>query len=94
MTTPAARVRDVGGRLTADRRFKRYGLPILVILLVVFFPFYATDRGAPLEFLFVDFLGMDIDTVFQMAEVAVSRDLFSRVLAIILSLRSRSMERC
>ena len=29
---------------------------------------YATDRGAPLEFFFVDFLGMDIDTVFQMAE--------------------------
>ena len=68
MTTPAARMRNVGGRLTADRRFKRYGLPALVILLVVLFPFYATDRGAPLEFFFVDFLGMDIDTVFQMAE--------------------------
>ena len=68
MTTPAARVRDVGGRLRTDRRTKRYGLPALVILLVVLFPFYATDDGAPLRAVFVDLLGMDIDTVFQMAE--------------------------
>jgi branched-chain amino acid transport system permease protein len=68
MTTPAERVRGVGGRLAADERLKRYGLPLLVVLLVFAFPFYATDRGAPLDFLFVDFLGMDIDTVFQMAE--------------------------
>jgi len=68
VTTPAARVRAAGGRLTGDARFKRYGLPALVVALVVAFPFYATDRGAPLEFFFVDFLGMDIDTVFQMAE--------------------------
>ena len=66
--TPAARVRGVGGRFGADPRVKKYGLPALVILLVFLFPFYATDRGAPLEFFFVDFLGMDIDTVFQMAE--------------------------
>jgi branched-chain amino acid transport system permease protein len=68
VTTPAARVRDVGGRLRTDRRTKRYGLPALVILLVVLFPFYATDDGAPLRAVFVDLLGMDIDTVFQMAE--------------------------
>jgi branched-chain amino acid transport system permease protein len=68
MTTPAERVRAAGGRLTGDARLKRYGLPLLVVALVVAFPFYATDRGAPLEFFFVDFLGMDIDTVFQMAE--------------------------
>jgi branched-chain amino acid transport system permease protein len=68
VTTPADRVRGVGGRLTADPRVKRYGLPVLVALLVFLFPFYATDRGAPLHGLFVDVLGMDIDTVFQMAE--------------------------
>jgi branched-chain amino acid transport system permease protein len=68
VTTPADRVRGVGGRLTADARVKRYGLPVLVALLVFLFPFYATDRGAPLHGLFVDVLGMDIDTVFQMAE--------------------------
>jgi branched-chain amino acid transport system permease protein len=68
MTTPAARVRAAGGRLTGDARMKRYGLPVLVALLVFLFPFYATDRGAPLHGLFVDVLGMDIDTVFQMAE--------------------------
>jgi branched-chain amino acid transport system permease protein len=68
VTTPAARVRGAGGRFTDDPRVKKYGLPALVILLVFLFPLYATDRGAPLEFFFVDFLGMDIDTVFQMAE--------------------------
>jgi branched-chain amino acid transport system permease protein len=68
MTTPAERVRGVGSRLTGDARMKRYGLPVLVALLVFLFPFYATDRGAPLHGLFVDVLGMDIDTVFQMAE--------------------------
>jgi branched-chain amino acid transport system permease protein len=68
MTTPAARVRAAGGRLTGDARFKRYGLPLLVVLLVFLFPFYATDEGAPLHGIFVGALGMDIDTVFQMAE--------------------------
>jgi branched-chain amino acid transport system permease protein len=68
MTTPAARVRAAGGRLTGDARFKRYGLPLLVAALVFLFPFYATDDGAPLHGLFVGVLGMDIDTVFQMAE--------------------------
>jgi branched-chain amino acid transport system permease protein len=68
VTTPAARVRAAGGRLRTDARFKRYGLPILVAALVFLFPFYATDEGAPLSAVFVDFLGMDIDTVFQMAE--------------------------
>jgi branched-chain amino acid transport system permease protein len=68
MTTPAARVRAAGGRLTGDARFKRYGLPLLVVLLVFLFPFYATDDGAPLHGIFVGALGMDIDTVFQMAE--------------------------
>jgi branched-chain amino acid transport system permease protein len=68
VTTPAARVRRAGGRFRADPRVKKYGLPVLVGLLVFLFPLYATDSGAPLEFFFVDFLGMDIDTVFQMAE--------------------------
>jgi branched-chain amino acid transport system permease protein len=68
MTTPAARVRAAGGRLTGDARFKRYGLPALVAALVFLFPFYATDDGAPLHGIFVGALGMDIDTVFQMAE--------------------------
>jgi branched-chain amino acid transport system permease protein len=68
MTTPAARVRAAGGRLTGDARFKRFGLPLLVVLLVFLFPFYATDDGAPLHGIFVGALGMDIDTVFQMAE--------------------------
>jgi branched-chain amino acid transport system permease protein len=68
VTTPAERVRAARVRLTADGRFKRYGLPLLVALLVFTFPFYATDKGAPLEGLFADTLGMDIDTVFQMAE--------------------------
>ena len=68
MTTPAARVRAAGGRLTGDARFKRYGLPLLVVLLVFLFPFYATDEGAPLHGIFVGALGMNIDTVFQMAE--------------------------
>jgi branched-chain amino acid transport system permease protein len=68
VTTPAARVRAAGGRLTGDARFKRYGLPALVAALVFLFPFYATDDGAPLHGIFVGALGMDIDTVFQMAE--------------------------
>jgi branched-chain amino acid transport system permease protein len=68
VTSPAARVRGAGGRFRANPRVKKYGLPALVGLLVFLFPFYATDSGAPFEFLFVDFLGMDIDTVFQMAE--------------------------
>jgi branched-chain amino acid transport system permease protein len=68
VTTPAARVRAAGGRLTGDARFKRYGLPLLVVLLVFLFPFYATDEGAPLHGIFVGALGMNIDTVFQMAE--------------------------
>ena len=68
MTSPAARARGFGSGFRGDPRVKKYGLPALVILLVVLFPFYATDSGAPLEFFFVDFLGMDIDTVFQMAE--------------------------
>jgi branched-chain amino acid transport system permease protein len=68
VTSPAARVRGAGDRFRDNPRVRKYGLPALVALLVFAFPFYATDRGAPLEFFFVDFLGMDIDTVFQMAE--------------------------
>jgi branched-chain amino acid transport system permease protein len=68
VTSPAARVRGAGDRFRAHPRVKKYWLPALVALLVFLFPFYGTDRGAPLEFFFVDFLGMDIDTVFQMAE--------------------------
>ena len=68
MTTPAERARAEWLRVAGNARLKKLGLPLLVTALVVAFPFYATDEGAPLSSIFVDGLGMDIDTVFQMAE--------------------------
>ena len=65
---------DEPGRTCARRRRPLHGRPACQEVRARHssscsssFPLYATDRGAPLEFFFVDFLGMDIDTVFQMA---------------------------
>jgi branched-chain amino acid transport system permease protein len=67
VTTPAERLRSAGVRL-GDGRLRKYWLPLLVIVLAFTFPFWAVEEGAPLGWLFVDGLGMNFDTVFQMAE--------------------------
>jgi branched-chain amino acid transport system permease protein len=63
VTTPAARVRApdwIGGE-----QARRWGLPLAVIALIVSYPLWAIND--PFRGLFVDGLGMDMDTVFQMA---------------------------
>ena len=63
MTTPAARVRApdwLGSDLA-----RRWALPVAVIALIVSYPLWAIED--PFRVLFVDKLGMDMDTVFQMA---------------------------
>jgi branched-chain amino acid transport system permease protein len=68
VTTPAERVHAAREALGRNDRARKWGLPLLVLVLVFTFPLWATDDGAPLSFLFVDGLGMTMDTVFQMAE--------------------------
>jgi branched-chain amino acid transport system permease protein len=63
VTTPAARVRApewLGSDLA-----RRWALPLVVIALIVSYPLWAIED--PFSKLFVDRLGMDMDTVFQMA---------------------------
>jgi branched-chain amino acid transport system permease protein len=63
VTTPAARVRApewLGSDLA-----RRWALPLAVIALIVSYPLWAIKD--PFSTLFVDKLGMDMDTVFQMA---------------------------
>jgi branched-chain amino acid transport system permease protein len=63
VTTPAARVRapDWFGSDLA----RRWALPLAVIALIVSYPLWAIED--PFSAFFVDKLGMDMDTVFQMA---------------------------
>ena len=63
MTTRAARVRapDWFGSDLA----RRWALPVAVIALIVSYPLWAIED--PFSAFFVDKLGMDMDTVFQMA---------------------------
>jgi branched-chain amino acid transport system permease protein len=63
VTSPAARVRapEWFGNDLARRRV----LPLAVIALIVSYPLWAIED--PFRALFVDKLGMDMDTVFQMA---------------------------
>jgi branched-chain amino acid transport system permease protein len=63
VTTPAARLRAPGwfGSEPARRR----ALPLVVIALIVSYPLWAIED--PFRAFFVDKLGMDMDTVFQMA---------------------------
>jgi branched-chain amino acid transport system permease protein len=63
VTTPAARVRAPDW-LAGDRA-RRWALPLAVIALIVSYPLWAIED--PSRALFVDKLGMDMDTVFQMA---------------------------
>jgi branched-chain amino acid transport system permease protein len=63
MTTPAARVR--APNWLAGDRVRRWGLPTAVIALIVSYPLWAIND--PFRAFFVDRLGMDMDTVFQMA---------------------------
>jgi branched-chain amino acid transport system permease protein len=63
VTTPAARVR-APDRISGEQA-RRWGLPLVVIALIVSYPLWAIDD--PFRGLFVDRLGMDMDTVFQMA---------------------------
>ena len=63
MTSPAARLRAPGW-LGSDLAH-RWALPLAVIALIVSYPLWATED--PFRKLFVDTLGMDMDTVFQMA---------------------------
>jgi branched-chain amino acid transport system permease protein len=63
VTTPAARIRApewLGSDLA-----RRWALPLGVIALIVSYPLWAIKD--PFGSLFVDKLGMDMDTVFQMA---------------------------
>jgi branched-chain amino acid transport system permease protein len=62
VTTPAARLRmpTIG-----SERVRRWALPVAVIALVVSYPLWAIED--PASALFVDKLGMGMDTVFQMA---------------------------
>jgi len=63
VTSPAARLRTpewLGSDLA-----RRWALPLAVIALVVSYPLWAIED--PFRKLFVDALGMDMDTVFQMA---------------------------
>jgi branched-chain amino acid transport system permease protein len=68
VTTPAQRVQAAREALGRNGAVKKWWLPALVTVLVFTFPLWGTDEGAPLSFLFVDGLGMTMDTVFQMAE--------------------------
>jgi branched-chain amino acid transport system permease protein len=63
VTTPAARLRapEWFGNEPARRR----ALPLVVIALIVSYPLWAIED--PFRAFFVDKLGMDMDTVFQMA---------------------------
>jgi branched-chain amino acid transport system permease protein len=63
VTTPAVRVRapDWFGSDLA----RRWALPLAVIALIVSYPLWAIED--PFSAFFVDKLGMDMDTVFQMA---------------------------
>jgi branched-chain amino acid transport system permease protein len=63
VTTPAARVRAPDW--FAGDRARRWALPLAVIALIVSYPLWAIED--PSRALFVDKLGMDMDTVFQMA---------------------------
>jgi branched-chain amino acid transport system permease protein len=63
VTTPAARVRAPDW--FAGERVRRWALPLAVIALIVSYPLWAIED--PSRALFVDKLGMDMDTVFQMA---------------------------
>ena len=63
MTTPAARVRAPQW-LSSDPA-RRWALPLAVIALIVSYPLWAIND--PFRSLFVDRLGMDMDTAFQMA---------------------------
>jgi branched-chain amino acid transport system permease protein len=62
VTTPAARIRAPA--LGPDV-LRRWALPLGVIALIVSYPLWAIED--PFATLFVDKLGMDMDTVFQMA---------------------------
>jgi branched-chain amino acid transport system permease protein len=68
VTTPAERMRGARLRLGRNARFQKAWLPLLVIVLAFTFPFWAVEEGAPLGWLFVDGLGMNFDTLIQMAE--------------------------
>jgi branched-chain amino acid transport system permease protein len=63
VTTPAARVRAPQW-LSSDPA-RRWALPLAVIALIVSYPLWAIND--PFRSLFVDRLGMDMDTAFQMA---------------------------
>ena len=63
MTTPAARLRAPDW--FAGHLMRRWALPIAVIALIVSYPLWAINE--PFRAFFVDRLGMDMDTVFQMA---------------------------
>jgi branched-chain amino acid transport system permease protein len=63
VTTPAARVRAPDW-LAGDLA-RRWALPVAVIALIVSYPLWAIND--PFRALFVDRLGMDMDTAFQMA---------------------------
>jgi branched-chain amino acid transport system permease protein len=63
VTTPAARVRAPDW--IAGEHVRRWALPLAVIVLIVSYPLWAIED--PFRGLFVDRLGMDMDTVFQMA---------------------------
>ncbi len=62
MTTPATRVRMAG---MGSERVRRWALPVAVIALVASYPLWAIED--PASALFVEKLGMGMDTVFQMA---------------------------
>jgi branched-chain amino acid transport system permease protein len=62
VTTPAARVRAPA---VGPDTLRRWGLPLAAVALVVSYPLWAIED--PFAKLFVDKLGMDMDTVFQMA---------------------------
>jgi branched-chain amino acid transport system permease protein len=62
VTTPATRVRMAG---MGSERVRRWALPVAVIALVASYPLWAIED--PASALFVEKLGMGMDTVFQMA---------------------------
>jgi branched-chain amino acid transport system permease protein len=63
VTTPAARLRAPSSGW--EPLLRRWGVPLAVIVLIVSYPLWAVEE--PFSNLFVDQLGMDMDTVFQMA---------------------------
>ena len=63
MTTPAARVR--APEWFGNARARRWALPLAAIALIVSYPLWAIND--PFSSLFVDRLGIDMDTAFQMA---------------------------